>query len=83
MDLRAEGYYYVPYKKILQVERSTEAVYSKQFSYQYIIGNVQLVYHTPVGPLGVSVNYLEKPGDKFSFLFNFGYLIFNRSRFYR
>ena len=83
MDLHAEGYYYVPYQKILNVERSTEAEYSKSFSYQFVIGKVQAIYHTRLGPIGISVNYLEKNGDKFSFLFNFGYLIFNRSRFYR
>jgi NTE family protein len=83
LDVRAEGYYYVPYRKILVVERSIGAEYSKPFSYQFGIGKLQAIYHTPVGPVSISVNYLDKIGDKYSFLFNFGYLIFNRSRFYR
>ena len=83
LDLRMEGYYYVPYQKIVTAERSSGVEYSKQFSYHYIIGNIQALYYTPIGPVGVSVNYIEKIEDKFSFLFNFGYLIFNKSRFYR
>ncbi len=83
LDVRVEGYYYVPYQKIVSTERSSDVEYSKQFSYQYVIGNLQLVYYTPIGPVGISTNYIDKVGDKFSFLFNFGYLIFNKSRYYR
>jgi len=83
LDLRVEMYYYLPYQKIISVERSSAVEYSKPFSYHYLLGNIQVLYYTPIGPLGVSVNYIEKEGDKFSFLFNFGYLIFNRSRYYR
>lgn len=83
LDLRAEGYYFVPYQKIVSSERSSGVDYSTQFSYQYLIGNLQLLYYTPIGPVGVSVNYIDKEGDKFAFLFNFGYLIFNKSRYYR
>ncbi len=83
LDLRMEGYYFVPYQKIISAERSSGVEYSKQFSYQYAVGNIQALYYTPIGPVGVSVNYIDKIGDKFSFLFNFGYLIFNKSRLYR
>ncbi len=83
LDVRAEGYYFVPYQKIVSSDRSSGVDYSKQFSYQYIIGNFQVLYYTPIGPLGISVNYIDKVGDKFGFLFNFGYLIFNKSRYYR
>lgn len=82
-DVRMEAYYYVPYQKIVSVERSSDVEYSKQFSYQYVLGNVQALYYTPIGPVGVSVNYIDKQGDKFAFLFNFGYLIYNKSRYYR
>jgi len=83
LDLRMEGYYYVPYQKIVTAERSSGVEYSKQFSHHYVIGNIQALYYTPIGPVGISVNYIEKIDDNFSFLFNFGYLIFNKSRFYR
>jgi NTE family protein len=83
LDMRLEAYYYLPYQKIISIDKSAKAEYSKAFSYQYVLGNIQALYYTPIGPVGVSVNYIEQDGDKFGFLFNFGYLIFNRSRYYR
>jgi len=80
LELRLEAYYFVPYQKILP---DNNVSFSKQFSYQYLIGSAQLVYHTAVGPIGLNVNYFEKDGSKVSFLFSIGYLIFNQSRFYR
>jgi NTE family protein len=83
LDLRLEAYYYVPYQKILREEESNDAYFSKPFSYSYLAGTAQLVYHTGFGPIGFAVNYFEKPSDKVTFLFNIGYLIFNKSRFYK
>jgi len=83
LELRIEGYYYVPYQKILATEYYPGVELSKPFSYHYIAGTAQLLYHTAFGPIGLSVNYLEKPGGKVAFFFNIGFLIFNQSRFYR
>jgi NTE family protein len=83
LDLRLEAYYYVPYEKILASEDRSRASFSAPFSYSYLAATAQVVYHTGFGPIGLAVNYFEKPGDKITFLFNIGYLIFNKSRFYR
>jgi NTE family protein len=83
LELRLEAYYYVPYQKILVSEEDSSVYFSKPFSYSYLAGTAQLVYHTGFGPIGLAFNYFEKPGDKITFLFNIGYLIFNKSRFYR
>lgn len=83
LELRFEAYYYVPYQKILPSEGRSGVQLSKPFSYSYLAGTAQVVYHTAFGPIGLAVNYFEKPGDKVTFLFNIGYLIFNKSRFYR
>ncbi len=82
-DLRVEGYYYVPYNKILMNTDGNSAYLSKPFSYQYAIGSAQIVYHPPVGVISVSVNYFDKPGSKVGFLVNIGYLIFNKSKLNR
>ena len=37
-----------------------------------------LVYSSPLGPLSLSVNYYDQYENPFSFLFHFGYIIFNR-----
>jgi len=82
LELRLEAYYYAPYQKIRGTDEN-KAELSDPFSYQYLVGNAQLLYHTAVGPIGMSVNYFDKDGDKFSFLFSIGWSLFNKSRFYR
>ena len=83
LELRIEGYYYVPYQKILPESEEMPVSFSKPFSYHYLAGTAQLSYNTAFGPIGLAVNYFEKPGDKLTIVFNIGYLIFNHSRFYR
>jgi len=83
LDLRVEGNYYVPYQQILRGDEDYSVKLSTPFSYQYVAGNIHLVYHSPIGPVSASVNYFERPGDKFSFYLGIGYLIFNKSRFYK
>jgi len=38
-----------------------------------------LVYHSPLGPVSVSLNYYDKKERPYSFIFSFGYVIYNRS----
>ena len=83
LEFRLEAYYYVPYEKILPPSETAEVSLSSPFSYQYLAGTAQLVYNTTFGPIGLAVNYFDKPGDKVTVLFNIGFLIFNHSRFYR
>jgi NTE family protein len=77
LDLRFEGYLFQPYQSI---EKNTDltASLSKAFLHQYIVGMAALVYHTPLGPISMSVNYYHKEPQPFTFLFHFGYTIFNR-----
>ncbi len=82
LELRVEGYYYAPYQKIKNTESGIPEL-SKPFSYQYVVGNAQLLYHTAIGPIGVAVNYFEKDGEKFTFLLSIGWNLYDRSRFYR
>jgi NTE family protein len=81
-DFRIDGYYYVPYEKILRNE-SNQAVLSSPFSYQYFVGSARILYRPPIGVISASVNYIEKPGSKLGFLINLGYLIFNKSKLNR
>jgi NTE family protein len=84
LELRLEGYYYVHYQNILPSnERSGGAMLSAPWSYYYTALTAQLVYNTAFGPIGLAVNYFDKPGDQVTVLFNIGFLIFNKSRFYK
>lgn len=77
LDLRFEGYLFQPYQSIEKNADLTAAL-SKPFLNQYIVGMAALVYHTPIGPVSMSVNYYHKEPEPFTFLFHFGYTIFNR-----
>jgi NTE family protein len=77
LDLRFEGYLFQPYQSIGQKADQT-AELSKPFLHQYIVGMAAVVYHSPLGPISMSVNYYHKEPEPFTFLFHFGYTIFNR-----
>ncbi len=75
-DLRLEVYMFQPYRVINQADNLT-AFYGKKFNSRFFIGSSALVFHSPIGPLSISVNYYQQYEQPFSFLFNFGYVIFN------
>jgi len=82
-QVRINGYYYVPYQKVLRADNGFGARLSDPFIYQYLAASAQLVYRPPIGVVSVSVNYVDQPGNKVGFLVNLGYLIFNKSRLNR
>ncbi|HEY8404182.1 MAG TPA: patatin-like phospholipase family protein [Flavobacteriales bacterium] len=77
IDLRMEGYVFNPFGRIVD-DGANEAVYNWDMN-QYYMASGSLVIHSPLGPLSVSVNYFDSKKDPWSFLFNFGYILFNRS----
>ncbi len=77
-SLRSEVYFFQPYKQILSNEDFT-ATYEKAFSKYYLFGSLSLVNQTRLGPISLSVNYYPKENKQFYVLFNFGYILFNKS----
>lgn len=77
MDFRLEAYAYQPYKQI-EKGPNNEAYLSEPLLRRYFIGTAALVGHTPIGPISFSVNYYHDEVEPFSFLFHFGYIIFNK-----
>ncbi len=76
IDIRTEAFLFQPIQSILEQER--KPYYSSEFLYRYINGVAALVYHTPLGPASFSVNYYYMEKEPYSFLFHFGYTIFNK-----
>ncbi len=76
-DLRFEGYMYQPIYSILRKTDNT-AELSTPFLYRHVLGMGALVYHSPVGPISIGVNYYDKNPNSFSFFFHFGYTIYNK-----
>lgn len=77
LDIRLEGYVFQPVQSILK-DKDLKAKYSAEFLDRYITGMAAVVYHTPLGPISVSANYYYGEKVPFSFLFHFGYTIFNK-----
>lgn len=77
MDLRLEGFVFVPYQSIERQPDYT-AAYGEPFAVKHYIAMAAAVYHTPIGPVSLSVNYIDKRREPFSVLFHFGYMLFNR-----
>ena len=76
LDLRIEGFLYQPYQEILQDDLKKARLGTK-FAERYYIGSATTVFHTPVGPLAISLNYYNENVDRLSLIVHFGYMIFN------
>jgi NTE family protein len=77
LDFRLEAYAFLPYRPILQDDNFL-AQYASMFSRVNLAGSAAMVFHTPVGPVSVSLNYFDRNEDPFSVLLNLGYIIFNQ-----
>ena len=76
-QVRLEGYVFQPFKEILQDE-NRKAYYGKELASRDFVASLSTVYYTPLGPIALNLNYYERYDEHWSFLFHFGYLIFNK-----
>lgn len=77
LELRSEIYIFQPVQAFVKTAE-LKTNYTKTLALQHYIGTAAVVWHTPVGPLSISVNYYDQVKDPFSLLFHFGYIIFNK-----
>lgn len=77
LDVRLEGYIFQPYQHITSTGFQTPD-FEKPFSSQYYAATGGVVYHSPVGPVSLSVNYQDDRVKRFGVLFHAGFLIFNK-----
>ena len=76
-QFRVEGYFFQPYNEILKQQDLT-AGYGADLSNRYFITSASTVYHTPLGPVALSLNYYDQTEQPLSFMFHFGYILFNK-----
>ena len=78
IDLRVEGYAFVPFQSINDNNKVAE--YSGKFKHanRHYLASAALVFKSPLGPVSFTTNYMDFRTDKWSFLFNFNYIVFNR-----
>jgi NTE family protein len=77
IDLRVEGYVFQPFQDI-QPTQNFIPKYGDAFEKRYFIVSTGLIYHSPVGPVSLSVNYYDQSEEPVTVLFHFGYIIFNK-----
>ncbi len=80
-DLRLSAFAMQPYRHIKHDLDTHKAFYGKKLSDRSYVGSAAFVYHTPIGPISLNFSYFDRTHNRFSFLFNFGYIIFNESIF--
>ena len=81
-DLRLEAYIFLPYQAIEEAKNYT-ATLTGPFAVKRYIATAALVYHSPIGPMSVSLNYFDNtdnitnPIASFSIFFHVGFILFN------
>ncbi|MEY3399011.1 MAG: hypothetical protein RL220_1605, partial [Bacteroidota bacterium] len=76
-DFRMEGYAFNAFGRI-NPNSFTQAELNYTIVPAYI-ASTSFIYHSPLGPVSLSANYYEYQVEPWSFLFNFGYILFNSS----
>lgn len=79
LSLRTEAYLFQPYIPIIKNEEDYTARFGENFSSRYLFSAASLVYSTRIGPISLSLNYYPHEAKPFHFVFNFGYILFNKS----
>lgn len=77
LQARLELFYFQPYQKI-ENTITQKANLAKPLSHRYLSGIVTLAYQSPIGPISINTSYYDDPRENWYFLFNMGYLIFQR-----
>ncbi len=79
-DFRIDGYYFQPFVTIVKNEDETFN-YSKLFKGERYILSGSAIYHSPVGPIRLTLNYFHRSEQPLVFQFSFGYVLFNERSF--
>jgi NTE family protein len=80
VDFRIEGYAFAPVSQILENDTTHTAYYGAPLTFKGLtyIATAGPVWHSPLGPVSLTLNYYSSKAYPWSVLFNFGYIIFNK-----
>jgi len=76
-DWRTEAYLCQPYRDIMLGPSGTYAMYGPELGSRYFIASSALVFHSPVGPIALTLSYYDKYQEPWMLSFYFGYTLFN------
>lgn len=77
VDFRLEGYLLKPFEYI-QPNEEQDAVTNRNLESVYFCGTAGVVYHSPIGPVSLSVNYYDDERNQVGVLMHIGFLLFNK-----
>lgn len=80
IDLRFDGYWFQPFLSIVSNSDGTFG-YAKPFEGNSQVAAISGIYHSPIGPLRLSVNYFPEQKNPFAVQFTYGFIIFNERAF--
>ena len=78
--LRFEGYYFQPFKEIMNGVNHTPFYTDKLFTAKAYLGSGGIVIQTPLGPASLLLNYYSGSDPKYYLQVSFGYLLYNRGK---
>jgi NTE family protein len=76
IDFRLDAYGFLP---IIQLQQNQDGTfsYAKPLKGRTILASSSFIYHSPIGPIRATLNYLPKYAQPFQFQLGFGYILFN------
>jgi NTE family protein len=77
LDFRLEGYAFKPFEHI-QEGQNQEAFVNSELTQLFFAGSAGLVFHSPVGPVSLSVNYYDDQENELGVLLHVGFLLFTK-----
>lgn len=78
LDWRLEGYLFKPFEGLQQTPNQQTAIDTELLKASFA-ATTAFVYHSPIGPISLMVNYYDDKENEFGLLLHVGYLLFNRS----
>ena len=76
IDLRFDGYLYQPFVLLVVKDDGTFG-YSKPFKGETQVASVSGIYHSPIGPVRVTLNYFPQQKLPLNLQVSYGYTLFN------
>ncbi|MBS1682376.1 MAG: patatin-like phospholipase family protein [Bacteroidetes bacterium] len=78
LDLRLEAYAFKPLRSIAE-DNNQHAKIEDRIEQLYFAGMADVVYHSTVGPISLSVNYYDDRNRQLGVLLHVGFLLFNKT----
>ncbi|MGF7138827.1 patatin-like phospholipase family protein [Roseimarinus sediminis] len=81
LHFRSELYTFFPIQSLLAQPLNRVSYSEEIFPKIHLMSMGAAVFHTRLGPLSIEMNYYDKPGQKWFFSVNMGFMLFNQRAF--